>query len=155
MVAMTDVPSQRRSFASLVAARRQCQACAPSVRAVRWGMRIAVFGATGRIGSAVVTEARSRGHEVTAVVRGPRPAIPEGVTTVVAHLDDQDTVRAACTGHDVVVSAIGWTPGQPDDLLARAARALVAAVDGTPTRLLIVGGAGTLMTPGGRFLDSP
>jgi putative NADH-flavin reductase len=118
-------------------------------------MRIAVFGATGRIGSAVVTEARSRGHEVTAVVRGPRPAIPEGVTTVVAQLDEQDSVRAACAGQDVVVSAIGWTPGQPDDLLAAAARALVSAVEGTRTRLLIVGGAGTLMTPGGRFLDSP
>lgn len=34
-------------------------------------MRIAVFGAAGNVGSRVVAEALSRGHEVAAVVRDP------------------------------------------------------------------------------------
>jgi uncharacterized protein len=118
-------------------------------------MRIAVFGATGRIGSAVVAEAHARGHEVTPVVRRDRPAVLAGVANVVADLDDPATVRAACAGQDVVVSAIGWRPEESDDLLARAARVLVDAVRTAGTRLLIVGGAGTLMTPTGLFIDSP
>ena len=118
-------------------------------------MRITVFGAAGRIGSAVVAEAHGRGHHVTAVVHQRRPAVPDGVAIVAVDLAVPDQVRAACAGQDVVVSAIGWTPEQPDDLLGRAARALLAAVRGTGTRLLIVGGAGTLLTPAGRFVDTP
>ncbi|WP_432279665.1 NmrA family NAD(P)-binding protein [Nocardia brasiliensis] len=34
-------------------------------------MRITVFGATGDVGSRVVAEALTRGHEVLAVVREP------------------------------------------------------------------------------------
>lgn len=37
-------------------------------------MKIAVLGATGRAGSAIVAEARRRGHEVLAVVRDPQKA---------------------------------------------------------------------------------
>ena len=37
-------------------------------------MKIAVLGATGRAGSAIVAEARRRGHEVLAVVRAPPKA---------------------------------------------------------------------------------
>jgi len=118
-------------------------------------MRITVFGSTGRIGSAVVTEAHERGHEVTAVVHRRPATVPEGVATERVDLEDPEQVRAACAGRDVVVSAIGWTPEQPDDLLGRAAGALLEAVRGTDTRLLIVGGAGTLLTPTGLYVDSP
>jgi len=118
-------------------------------------MRITVFGSTGRIGSAVVAEAHARGHEVTAVVHRRPAEVPEGVTAQTVDLADQDQVRAACADRDAVVSAIGWTPEQPDDLLGWAARALLEAVRGTDTRLLIVGGAGTLLTDTGLYVDSP
>jgi putative NADH-flavin reductase len=118
-------------------------------------MRITVFGSTGRIGSAVVVEAHGRGHEVTAVVHRRPAEVPEGVATQTVDLTDQDQVRAVCAGRDVVVSAIGWTPEQPDELLGQAARALLEAVRGTDTRLLIVGGAGTLLTDTGLYVDSP
>ena len=118
-------------------------------------MRITVFGSTGRIGSAVVVEAHARGHEVTAVVHRRPAEVPEGVTAQTVDLADQDQVRAACADRDAVVSAIGWTPEQPDDLLGWAARALLEAVRGTDTRLLIVGGAGTLLTDTGLYVDSP
>ena len=118
-------------------------------------MRITVFGSTGRIGSAVVVEAHARGHEVTAVVHRRPAEVPEGVGAQTVDLADQDQVRAACADRDAVVSAIGWTPEQPDDLLGWAARALLEAVRGTDTRLLIVGGAGTLLTDTGLYVDSP
>ena len=118
-------------------------------------MRITVFGSTGRIGSAVVAEANERGHEVTAVVHHRPATVPDGVATERVDLEDTDQVRAACAGRDAVVSAIGWTPEQADDLLGQAARALLEAVKGTDTRLLIVGGAGTLLTPTGLYVDSP
>jgi len=118
-------------------------------------MRITVFGSTGRIGSAVVAEAHARGHEVTAVVHRRPAEVPEGVTAQTVDLADQDQVRAACADRDAVVSAIGWTPEQPDDLLGWAARALLEAVRCTDTRLLIVGGAGTLLTDTGLYVDSP
>jgi len=118
-------------------------------------MRITVFGSTGRIGSAVVAEAHARGHGVTAVVHRRPAEVPEGVTAQTVDLADQDQVRAACADRDAVVSAIGWTPEQPDDLLGRVARALLEAVRGTDTRLLIVGGAGTLLTDTGLYVDSP
>ncbi|BAN73654.1 putative truncated NADH-flavin reductase [Lacticaseibacillus casei DSM 20011 = JCM 1134 = ATCC 393] len=37
-------------------------------------MKIAVLGATGRAGSAIVAEAQRRGHEVLAVVRDTQKA---------------------------------------------------------------------------------
>jgi putative NADH-flavin reductase len=118
-------------------------------------MRITVFGATGRIGSAVVAEAHERGHEVTAAIHRRPASVPAGVATERVDLEDEGQVRAACAGRDVVVSAIGWTPEQPDDLLGQAARAMLEAVRGTDTRLLIVGGAGTLLTETGLYVDSP
>jgi hypothetical protein len=118
-------------------------------------MRITVFGSTGRIGSAVVAEAHERGHEVTAVLHRRPATVPDGVATQTVDLADEGQVRAACAGRDVVVSAIGWTPDQPDELLGQAARALLEAVRGSDTRLLIVGGAGTLLTETGLYVDSP
>ncbi len=39
-------------------------------------MKIAVIGATGFVGSAILQEALQRGHEVTAIVRHPEKVTP-------------------------------------------------------------------------------
>ena len=39
-------------------------------------MKIAVIGATGFVGSAILQEALQRGHEVTAIVRNPEKVTP-------------------------------------------------------------------------------
>src|SRR3954462_3398632 len=70
-------------------------------------MRVIVFGANGRQGSRLVTEALERGHEVTAAVRAedrarngdPRARI------VVADALDQASVAAATAGHDAALNA--------------------------------------------------
>ncbi len=121
-------------------------------------MRLVIHGATGRVGGVVLAEAVARGHEVTALVRtSSTAALGEGVTVRRADLLDpgqRAEVAALTAGHDGVLSAIGWTPGQPQDVLVRTAHALLAVSAGCP--LLVVGGSGTLMTASGRiFVETP
>ncbi|HVX43541.1 MAG TPA: NAD(P)H-binding protein [Mycobacteriales bacterium] len=104
-------------------------------------MRITVFGATGNVGSRVVHEARSRGHHVTAVSRSPKPGTQAG------NAADPETVAALSSGQDLVISATRPAAGSEGDLVA-AAHGLLAGLAGTGVRLLVVGGAGSLTTPG-------
>lgn len=122
--------------------------------------RIAVIGANGTIGSAVVEEAAARGHEVTAVVRDP-DRYRGGAASVERGdvLEPADVARAAA-GRDVLVSAVGGGDGPGHlTLIEPAARSLVeglrSLVGGAP-RLVAVGGAGSLETaPGVRVWDTP
>ncbi|MFF7989574.1 NAD(P)-dependent oxidoreductase [Kitasatospora xanthocidica] len=122
--------------------------------------RIAVIGANGSIGGAVVEEAVARGHEVTAVVRDP--ARYRGRAAVVERgdvLDPADVARVAA-GRDVLVSAVGGGDGPGHlALIEPAARSLVEGLrrlDGAAPRLIAVGGAGGLETaPGVRVWDTP
>ena len=116
-------------------------------------MKIALYGASGVIGSRIATEALSRGHEVTGITRSG--AAPEGVTGRVGDLADPQDVARVAAGHDVVVSATGpsRTGGSHDEWLD-AVRTLLAGVGST--RVVFVGGAGSLVTPDGtRLLDTP
>lgn len=107
-------------------------------------MRITVFGATGAVGREVVTEARARGHEVRPVSRAA------GVDAT----DVADVVRCSA-GQDLVISATRPRPGHEHELAA-VTRALLAGLRGTGTRLLLVGGAGSLRTAQGILLqDAP
>ncbi|WP_405442723.1 NAD(P)H-binding protein [Streptomyces avidinii] len=120
--------------------------------------KIALFGATGTIGTRVLHEALRRGHEVTAVVRDPaRFPDPDsaGGTAAVVRGDvlDPASVAEAAAGHEVVVSAFGPGSGDPAALVT-AARSLIGGVrslgtDAPAPRVVVVGGAGSLRTPGG------
>ncbi|WP_030246558.1 NAD(P)-dependent oxidoreductase [Streptomyces sp. NRRL S-350] len=121
---------------------------------------IAVIGANGTIGSAVVAEAVARGHEVVAVVRDPGRY--RGGAALVERadvLDPADVARVAA-GRDVLVSAVGGGDGPGHlALIEPAARSLVEGLrmlDGAAPRLVAVGGAGSLETaPGVRVWDAP
>lgn len=107
-------------------------------------MRITVFGATGAVGREVVAEARARGHEV-------RPA---SRATGVDATNVADVTRLSA-GQDLVISATRPAPGHEPELVA-VARTLFAALRGGETRLLVVGGAGSLRTPDGTLVrDAP
>ncbi|MFD7587945.1 NAD(P)-dependent oxidoreductase [Kitasatospora sp. NPDC059811] len=122
--------------------------------------RIAVIGANGTIGSAIVAEAAARGHEVTAVVRDPDRY--QGGAAFVERADVLDPVQVArvAAGQDVLVSAVGGGDGPGHlALIGPAARSLVEGLrslgDAAP-RLIAVGGAGSLETaPGVRVWDAP
>ncbi|MBT2449562.1 NAD(P)H-binding protein [Streptomyces sp. ISL-43] len=121
--------------------------------------KIALFGATGTIGSRVLHEALGRGHRVTAVLRDPARLSDAGgagtSATVVVHGDvlDPASVSQTAAGHDVVVSAFGPGPGDPGTLVG-AVKSLIGGVqalgaDGPRPRVVTVGDAGSLRTPGG------
>ncbi|MFE0177626.1 NAD(P)-dependent oxidoreductase [Streptomyces sp. NPDC059002] len=102
-------------------------------------VRIAVLGATGMAGSRIVGEARARGHEVTAVARSQG-----GDVTDPALLDR--VVGAA----DVVVSAL------PARVVLPLLTELAGPARAAGTRLVFVGGAGSLRLPAGeRVIDRP
>lgn len=120
-------------------------------------MRITVFGAAGAVGRRVVTEAVSRGHDVTAVVRHPSRAtgLPAGVTVRTGDAADPADVAASARGQDLVVTATRPAPGREPDLVDTT-RSLLKGLAGTGVRLLAVGGAATLRTADGTLvLDSP
>jgi putative NADH-flavin reductase len=114
-------------------------------------MKIAVYGATGNIGTRIVAEALHRGHEITGVARAERP-VAEGATFVVGDAADSAQVGQITAAHDVVVSSLAPHEGeQPfvDALLTLAEQAIA-------TRLIVVGGAGSLIDESGtRLVDDP
>ena len=101
---------------------------------------IAVVAANGKAGQLIVKEAVNRGLDVTAVVRGENRTIAQH--TIVKDLFD--LTAADFAGFDVVIDAFGaWTP----DTLPQHATSLKHLADilsGTDTRLIVVGGAGSL-----------
>lgn len=113
-------------------------------------MKIAVYGATGQVGSRVVAEARGRGHDVTALSRRGGSGATAGDAA------DLDHVREVAASHDVVVSALGPSrvPGEDPYAFVGTVRGLMSAVGAT--RLIVVGGSGSLfVAPGVRLVDAP
>jgi uncharacterized protein len=118
-------------------------------------MRIAVYGATGRVGSRVTDEAVRRGHHVTALSRRPG-STPPGAAWQQGDASDASSVSTVAAEHDVVVSALGPSREPDGDPFAFAGivRGLADAVGST--RLVVVGGAGSLYAaPGVRLVDTP
>ena len=103
-------------------------------------MRIAVICANGKEGQLIVKEASKRGMDVTAVVRGENKT----AATQVIQKDLFDLTAEDLKGFDAVVNAFGaWT----EDTLPQHSTSLKKLCDvlsGTDTRLLVVGGAGSL-----------
>jgi putative NADH-flavin reductase len=121
--------------------------------------KILVYGATGAVGRHIVAEAVGRGHDVTGVARHPRPEVASavGVPIVRGDATDPDAIRRLARGYDVVVSATRPAAGREAELV-ETARSLVAGLSGTGCRLLVVGGASSLVVPasdGTLVLDDP
>lgn len=117
-------------------------------------MNIVLYGATGRIGSAILRELTERGHRVTAVARHPEN-LPDTATGVRDDLSDMDRITEIIAGADAVVSAYA-PPREDTDQLVGVAERLVSAVHAAGVaRLLIVGGCGSLdYSPGVTVMDS-
>ncbi|CCI53709.1 NAD(P)-dependent oxidoreductase [Nostocoides jenkinsii] len=115
-------------------------------------MRITVIGATGMIGSRVVAEAAQRGHDVTALSRSGRDVL--GASTA-GKLDLSDTagVREAIDQSDATVIAVpSDRTGGSHEPTIEAHRNLIA--DPPRQRVLVVGGAGSLVVDGIALKDS-
>lgn len=103
-------------------------------------MKLAIIAANGQAGQAIAKESVERGHQVTAIVRSENKSAAQEVIQKDAFALTKEDVA----GFDVVVNAFGaWTPETLPDH-ARLAEHLVVLLAGSPTRLLVVGGAGSL-----------
>jgi uncharacterized protein len=113
-------------------------------------MKIAVFGGTGQVGSRVVAEAAGRGHEVTVLSRHEAAGASADGRWQQADVTDPALVAAVAAEHDAVVFSVA--PGRDSAQFPGLVRRLADAVGGT--RLLVVGGAGSLLAaPGVRLVD--
>jgi len=123
-------------------------------------MKIALIGATGFVGAAVLEEALARGHAVTALARHPAALTPRPLLDARA-LDayDSGAVAQAVAGHDAVVSAFnpGWNAPELYASFMKGSHAIVRGVEQAKVkRFLIVGGAGSLfVAPGVQLVDTP
>lgn len=103
-------------------------------------MKIAVICANGKAGQLITKEAVNRGLDVTAIVRGENKSAAKKVITK----DLFDLTAEDLKGFDAVVDAFGaWTP-ETIPQIPKAAEHLCNLLSGSNTRLLIVGGAGSL-----------
>lgn len=122
-------------------------------------MQVALIGATGFVGAAVLNELLQRGHEVVALARQPeKMAAQPHLRAVQADVLDAAAVQKAVADSDAVLSAYnaGWTnPNIYDDFM-RGSRAIVQGVKAAGiSRYLVVGGAGSLYVNGQQLVDSP
>lgn len=118
--------------------------------------KVLILGANGKSGSALVEEALRQGHEVTAVAR--KADYANSAVKRVIHKDILELTKEDLSGFDAVISAFAaWTP-ETFPLHKKVAEHLCSLLAGTPTRLLVVGGAGTLYTDESlktRVMDTP
>ena len=123
-------------------------------------MKIALIGATGFVGTAVLAELVARDHHVTALVRTPSKAgARPNVTAQALDATDSAAVAAAVRGHDAVISAFnpGWDVPDLYAQFMKGSAAIDAGVEASGVkRLLVVGGAGSLfVAPGVQMVDTP
>ena len=123
-------------------------------------MKVAIIGATGFVGPKVVSEAISRGHEVTAFARQPEKLEIEDENLVKQSVDVLNTEILAnlLVGHDAVISTFnaGWTnPNLYNDFLNGSRSIQAATKQAGIKRYITVGGAGSLFIHGMQLVDGP
>lgn len=113
-------------------------------------MKIALIGATGNVGTKILAEALSRGHQVTAIARNVGKVKQQaGVTPRQADLADERRLADAVRGNDAIIVSVRF---QHNDVMHAFEAARTAGVK----RILVVGGAASLeASPGVRLLDTP
>jgi putative NADH-flavin reductase len=121
-------------------------------------MNIALIGASGYVGAALLDELLARGHHVSALVGHPEKlAARPGLRARKVDALDAAALAAALTGHDAVISAFsGHAQHDVRGYYVAGMRAIITAAKQTAApRLLVVGGAGSLyVAPGVQLVDT-
>lgn len=122
--------------------------------------KIVLIGASGFVGSAILREALERGHQVKAVVRHPEKITTRHKNLVVEKGDVRSAaaVEELSKGAEVVISAYnpGWTNPEIAKETTIGYKAIIEGVRKAGVkRLLVVGGAGSLIvSPGVKLMDT-
>jgi len=124
-------------------------------------MKIALIGATGFVGGAVLNELLTRGEAVTVILRNPSKLTinSEKLHVVKADAVNAEELAEAVKGYDVVISAYnaGWTnPNFYEDFLNGSKAIQEGVKKAGVKRLLVIGGAGSLYVKEGvQLVDTP
>ncbi|AXB58880.1 NAD(P)-dependent oxidoreductase [Flavobacterium fluviale] len=120
-------------------------------------MKIAIIGATGFVGSAILNELADRKHEITAIARTPKDTA--NATWIAADIFNVDALAEILKGHDTIINAYnpGWTnPNIYDDFLAGSKAIQEAVKKSGVKRFITIGGAGSLfVAPDLQAVDTP
>jgi putative NADH-flavin reductase len=122
-------------------------------------MKIALIGATGFVGTALLKELTDRGHEVTAIARHPEKLqATKLIHPKAGDVMDAKQVADLVKGNDAVVSAYnsGWTNPRIYEDFMDASHAIQEGVKKSGVkRLIVIGGAGSLeIKPGLQLIDT-
>lgn len=113
-------------------------------------MKIALVGATGNVGTRLISELTRRGHHVTTIAR--HPETPQGQVSVIpvsADVQNENALAAVLVGNDVVIHSVKF-------LSTNASKIIAATKAAKVPRLLVVGGAGSLeVSPGLTLVNTP
>lgn len=103
-------------------------------------MKVLVVGAGGKTGRAVVEQAATAGHQVTALLhRTSDNENSPGVAMLVGDASDAETMEAAVAGQDAVIDTVGGkTPYRHTTLETRVASTIVAAMQRHGVQRLVV-----------------
>ena len=120
-------------------------------------MKIAIIGATGFVGSAILNELANRNHDITAIARNPKDTA--NVNWKSADIYNVDALAEILKGNDVVINAFnsGWTnPNIYDDFISGSKAIQEAVKKSGVKRFITIGGAGSLfVAPGLQAVDTP
>jgi putative NADH-flavin reductase len=109
-------------------------------------MKIALFGASGGTGTLLTNRCLAAGHQVTALLRSPDIfPLRDKVEVVYGDACDPHAILETVKGSDAVLSALGPRSYSREDVLERGAPNIIAAMQKTGVRRIIVlGSAGAL-----------
>lgn len=122
-------------------------------------MKIAIIGATGFVGSAILNELATRNHELTAIARNPKMDEDSNVKWQKADIKNIENLATILANHDVVINAFsaGWeNPNLYQDFLQGSKDIQEAVKKSGVKRFITIGGGGSLyVAPGLQAVDTP
>lgn len=120
-------------------------------------MKVAIIGATGFVGTAILNEIANRNHQITAIARTSQ--LNEQVNWSQTNIFDIDQLTTVLQGNDVIINAYnpGWTnPNIYQDFIAGSKAIQEAVKKSGVKRFITIGGAGSLyVAPGIQAVDTP
>lgn len=108
-------------------------------------MKIAIFGATGRVGNVLLNKALADGHEVTALARTPGKLKQDNLLTIIeGDIREALSVETVIKDADIVFSAIGTD--KTTTLTEAIPHIIKAMKESNINRIVTIGTAGILQS---------
>ncbi|MDR0300169.1 MAG: NAD(P)H-binding protein [Streptococcaceae bacterium] len=104
--------------------------------------KVAIIGATGKVGSLITEKAIAKGFDVTAIIRDASKMTDKNIPVIEKSV--LDITLSDVSDFDTVIAAYGVTLGHETDLSAYAKHLTEIFEQANRPRLIVVGGAGAL-----------